>query len=244
MLVAACVQTADFGRAAPTAWNALVDRTGTISAFVRDEPLAPFAYTDDEGELRDRAWRFLMPGEARSAFDRLLANLARARVLPASWRPSDPANYFDALADGPARSPVSRFRRLSEDMVADGRLIPAFAALASRVVAADGLRLRSLPYVEGLEPDEVRQAAMRVAENRCLIAWVRHESGARARAYRHALQHLFVETPVAEAVAAERSLGFLDARRGALDGLLPPGVGARCGIAEPPVEPAILTVKD
>ena len=40
------------------------------------------------------------------------------------------------------------------------------------------------------DDDDVRHAAMRVAENRCLIAWVRLETGLRSRRYRYALEHL------------------------------------------------------
>lgn len=234
-LLAACAQTGDFGRPVPSTWNALVATTGSLAAAGREEPVSGFALTDDETELRDRAWRFLMPAHERASFAALVANMTRSRVLPASWHPSDPAIYVDALTDAPARSPASRYRRLSEDAVADARLLPPFAAVAARVAAADAVRLRSLPFVQSLDQAQVRDAAMRVAENRCLVAWVRHEAGARAAAYRFALERLVVETPQADAVGPERSLVYLDERRAALEGLLPPGAAALCGF---PVEPA------
>jgi hypothetical protein len=236
-LVAACAQTGDFGRPVPSTWNALVATTGSVAAVGREEPVSGFALTDDETELRDRAWRFLMPAHERASFAALVANMTRSRVLPASWHPSDPAIYFEALA--PARSPASRYRRLSEDVVADGRLLPPFALVAARVVAADGVRLRSLPFVQSLDQAQVRDAAMRVAENRCLVAWVRYEAGARAAAYRFALERLVVETPQADAVGPERSLVFLDERRGTLEGLLPPGAAALCGFPAEPLPGAL-----
>lgn len=231
--LAACAQEGDFGRPAPSAWNGLVESTGTLAARIREEPASAFALTDDERILRDRAWRFLMPAAGRDAFTDVLANLTRTRVLPPTWRLADEASYSDTLMSEAFRSPVSRYRRLSEDVVADGRLIPPFAAAAARVAEADALRLRSLPFVRTLEDDDVREAAMRVAENRCLIAWVRLETGARIGRYRFALEHLLIEVPTAEAVAAERSLGFLEARRALLDPLLPAGAEARCGLVEP-----------
>lgn len=230
----ACAQKGDFGRAAPGAWNDALGATGALARTVRDEPASGFAFTDDEREQRDRAWRFLMPAQERTFLDGLLANLTRTGILPASWRPADPAIYRDALTGTAFRSPASRYRRLSEDAVADARLIPAFAAVAARVAAADGVRLRGLAHVRTLEADEARQAALRVAENRCLVAWVRFEAGARATAYAYALEHLVIEAPQGEAIPAERALAGLAAQRGILDGLLPEGAAARCGFSDGP----------
>ncbi|MEH3144751.1 MAG: hypothetical protein PGN34_05260 [Methylobacterium frigidaeris] len=232
-LVAACAQMGDFGRPAPSAWNSLIDSAGEVAARERGEPASFFPYTDDERVLRDRAWRFLMPARERSLFEAALANLTRARVLPVDWRPSDPTSYYAAVMGEPFRSPVSRYRRLSDDIVADGRLIPAFAETAARVVRADAARLKSLPFIRTLDDADVRSAAMRVAENRCLIAWVRVETGARSESYRYALEHLMLAVPGDEAVGAERALAFLDARRRFLDPLVPPEAEIRCGLAPP-----------
>ena len=238
LVLCACVQQGDFGRPARSAWNGLVDTTGSLAARERDEPASWFPFTDDERTLRDRAWRFLMPAESRGLFDDALANLTRSRVLPANWRTPDPGAYHAGLLSEAFRSPVSRYRRLSEDTTADARLIPPFGSLAVRVVETDALRLRGLPFAKSLDDYEVRQAAMRVAENRCLIAWVCLEAARRAERYRYALEHLLAEVPGPEAVPAERALGFLDARRALLDTLLPPDAAERCGLTAP-VEAAL-----
>ena len=229
-LLAACAQQGDFGRPKAGAWNALIETTGTLAARERGEPASAFPLTDDEQTLRARAWRFLMPAAPQAAFIDVLANLTRARVLPPSWRPGDVAAYHDGLVAEPARSPVSRYRRLSEDAVADARLIPPFVAIAARVIDADALRLRSLPFAKALDDVDVRNAAMRVAENRCLIAWVRLETAERTARYRYALEHLVVAVPGPESVGAERSVAGLAARRTLLDPLLPPEAAFRCGL--------------
>ncbi|MGY2049985.1 hypothetical protein [Methylobacterium sp. JK268] len=236
-LVASCVQQGDLGRPAPTAWNSLVDAAGALAARGRDEPISPFPYTDDERSLRDRAWRYLMPARERADLDTLLANLARSRLVPPDGPSAEPAAYFEALAVGEARSPVSRYRRLSDDAVADGRLIPAFAEDAARVMRADLTRLRGLPFIRTLDDEDVRSAALRVAENRCLVAWVRREARLREAGYRFALEHLLLTVPGEEAVGAERSLAFLNARRRLLDPLLPVDAEARCGLAPAAGEP-------
>lgn len=246
-LLGACTQEGDFGRPRAGAWNSLVDTAGSFSTRERGSLILDAVLTDDEQALRDRAWRFLVPTGARAAFLDRLAQIAGAHAAPPDWRPDDRDGYYAALTDGPSRSPVSRYRTLGEDATADARLIPVFAALATRVNAADAARLRSLPFARTLDDDDVRQAALRVAENRCLIAWVRLASGLRLERYRFALEHLFAEAPGPDAVAAERVLAMLAARRKLLDPLLPSGAAARCGLEsgpEPVAAAGPLVVKD
>ncbi len=234
-LLVSCAQQGDFGRPKPGVWNSLIDTTGTVIAHERGEPASLLPLTDDEQDLRNRAWRFLMPADTREAFLDILANLTRARVLPPSWRPDDPARFYDALLAPDFRSPVSRYRKLTDEAVADARLIPPFAGLAARVGDADARRLRSLPFARTLDDADVRRAALRVAENRCLVAWVRLETGSRLAAYRYALEHLFADAPDPAAAEAERALAMLAGRRPILDPLLPPDAAAKCGlVGEPP----------
>ena len=243
LLLGACAQEGDFGRPAPSAWNRLIESTGTLAARERGAPASFFPLTDDEVALRDRAWRFLMPADNRAAFEDALANLTRARVLPQRWRHDDiPAYHADLISEA-FRSPVSRYRRLSDDAIADGRLIPPFVAVAGRVFEADAVRLRALPFSESLDGWDVRQAAMRVAENRCLVAWTRLEASLRIARYRYALEHFLVEMPAREAASAEQAVAFLEGRRPLLDPLLPPDAAARCGLVEPPVLAAPAVVK-
>jgi hypothetical protein len=193
-------------------------------------------YTDDEEELRARAWRFTMPAHERAFFARQLAEAVRTRVLPVVLNPNGRRRYFAAMMENGGRSPVSRYRRLSEDVVADGKLLEPFAAAAERVLAADAVRLRALAYVHDLSPSDVRDAVLRVAENRCLVAWVRFEIEARAIAYRYALEHLFIEAPEAEGVPTERALRWLEDQRAVLDALPGGPWSPSCGLPPPPVE--------
>lgn len=246
LLLAACAQEGDFGRPKAGAWNSLVATTGTLAARERGESAALLPLTDDERLLRDRAWRFLMPAAPEQAFRDVLGNLSRTRVLPPGLFVRDVAAYHDGLAAVPARSQVPLYRRLAEDAGADARLIPALAATASLVIAADGRRLAGLPFARTLDDWDVRQAAMRVAENRCLIAWVRLETGARVGRYRYALEHLFAALPAADGVQAERAIAMLVERRALLEPLLPPDAALRCGLApgEAVAAAPALVVKD
>ena len=214
--LAGCVQTGDFGRPRPGVAADGLAVTGSISASLRGEPVSPFPFTEDEQEMRQRAWRFLMPAHERSWFERALAELTRTRALPAAVHPADPAAYGRALAGEPARSPVSRYRRLSEDLQADHALVAPFIRTAARVSAADQVRLQSFPHVRSAADWDLAAAAARVAENRCLAAWVAAEWHRRALSYRFALERLLIETPQAQAVPTERALARFEADLAAL----------------------------
>jgi hypothetical protein len=214
MLVAGCIETGDLGRPkrSPLAETA-AGMTGSLAATLRGEQVSGFILTDDEQELRNRAWRFLMPGHERAWFERIVAELARTRVLPVYAHPTEARTYHRALMTEARRSPHSAYRRIAEDALADARLLQPFSATALRVLAADGVRLRSLSYVQRIGPGEVREAAARVAENVCMVAWVGAQAAARTRSYRYALERLLIEAPQGEAAAVERALAGLIAEQ-------------------------------
>jgi hypothetical protein len=236
--LAGCVETGDFGRPRPSLWNDIVlPATGSLAAQARREPVSHYAYTDDEDELRDRAWRFTMPAQERFWFESVIIELVRTRILPVTVAPHDKASYYRALMHETFRSPASRYHRIAEDVGADARLIGPFATVAKRVLAADRVRLRSLAFVQDLAEDDAYQAAARVAENRCVIAWVRRETAQRVESYRYALEHLLIEAPQNEAVTVERVLRKFTVHQHILDELVvPPLAGAACVGATPPID--------
>lgn len=241
-LLAGCVERGDFGRAKPSVWNEAVAATGAMSAAGRGEPVSLYPFTDDETEMRDRAWRFLVPARNRPWLDRLLAELVATRVLPADLAEPEPRAYSDGLRELAIRSPVALYRRLSEDVSADLRLVGPFAAVAARVLAADRRRLQALSALPDA-PAEAGDATARVAENRCLVAWVTSASAFRVESYAYALRHLFVAAPGPDALPTERIIGRLATERTRLDALgVQPLAAASCagetGVAIP-AEPAV-----
>ena len=230
LCLAGCAETGDFGRVKRNStWNDALEITGSVAATVRGEPVSPYGYTDAERELRDRAWRFLVPAHEYAWFERMLADLAAKRVLPPGARGGDLTIYHRALLSDGAVSPASRYRRLSEDAAADARLLPKLALVASRVFEADRVRLGTLARAGTVSPADIQNAEARVAENRCLVSWVAFGLETRAAEYRYALEHLVIATPQAHAIPAERSLAFLEAQRPALARFdIPPLGGALC----------------
>ncbi len=210
--LAACVERGDFGRPRPSVVNdTILPFVGSFVAASREEAVSSFILTDDERELRDRSWRFLMPAHERSFFELQVAELSRTRILPRTVRIGGISSYFSALRSSSQISPAPLFRRIGEDAAADRALVPPFLALAERVLDADDVRLKLLVHVADITDAQVADAAARVAENRCLIAWVRAEAQARAGRYRHALERLAVEAPQRQAAYAEREVLALEA---------------------------------
>lgn len=204
---------------------------------MREEPVSWAALTDDEDELRRRAWRFLMPAHERAWFERQIADLVRTRVLPPAWRQRDPGAYLAALEAAPIRSPVSRYRRLGEDVAADRALLAPLAGIAAQVIETDRARLAAIPFLDRPEPARVASAQARVAENRCLVALVRASLHDRIAGYAHALGHVFIETPDRAGIEPERALAELRATATLLDGLPVPDLPACAGGATEKITP-------
>lgn len=218
LAVSACTATdGDLGRPRPTVWTQLIaPESGFLSAAGRGEAASYFRLTDDEEQLRDRAWRFVMPGHERSVFQGEVSNLAHFRILPVSAQSTDVSDYFRGLTSMSFASQASRYNRLAEDANADRLLIGPFRANAGRVVNMDRVRMRTAEGSPDVPPGKQEPAAARVIENEGLVFWVCERLDFRIRSYRYALANLVVEMPSREAVKAERAIMALAAESGPL----------------------------
>ena len=200
-------QTGDFGRAKTDYLTALTWPLLSQAAIAyRGEPESWGATTDDERELRDRAWHFLMPQFSQNKFDDALAEMRVQRILP-SITGTAPDIYLNMLlSDVAFRSLASRYRRLSEDIEADRALIVQFHALYARVQDADRIRERSFNFVHDLTQGEIEDARSRVYENVMLDQWVKRDLCYRIEMYRYALERLVLMGPMREAIYAEQGL--------------------------------------
>ena len=210
--VSACTATTgDLGRPRPTIWSQLVaPEAGYWSATFRGEETSYFRLTDDEERMRDRAWRFVMPGHERSVFQGVVSNLAHQRILPVAAQSTDVTDYAGALTAGSFASQASRYNRLAEDANADRLLIGPFRADAARVVSMDRVRMRAAELSPDAPAGKRAPALARVVENEGLVFWVCERLDFRIRSYRYALANLVVEMPSREAVRAERAIMALE----------------------------------
>lgn len=217
-LLSACAQTGDFGRPQPTLYSeTLAPLGGKVAALARGEPASFSMLTDDEQELRGRAYRFLMPARPRADFDTQLANLTATRILPRDVIAFDETAYFQALWLRGDRSVRSRYQALREDMENDRLLLGPFVAAACRVKEADRIRLQAMDRLTEVVDLVRNQARNRVDENAELVRWVYESVDRRLGAYRFALQNMIVETPDKDGIKVERELTAFDSDRQGLE---------------------------
>jgi len=225
--LAGCITTTgDFGRPQKGFTDdVLLPFTGLASARMRGEPASTYALTEDEKELRSRAWNFLLPEKDaptgafqhdRMSFHKILPprepdlTLYHRTIMggpqygtwagdsPIARRVSNPGGSFVSL--------VSRYNRVRDSISADHQLVPYFKLIANQVVQADHARERSLGHVANLTEEQRSEALLRICENAMIIARVNWAFVDRAAQYRYSLEHLMVEGPEREAIPAERTL--------------------------------------
>jgi hypothetical protein len=219
LCVAACNRSemGDFGRRPDNAvTGSILPSAGVVSAWWRGDPVSLYPFTDDEIELRDRAWRFLMPSHDKANLQQAIAELAYTRILPPL--PHSGRNHYHLLlmADD-YRSVASRYAKLGQDVEADRLLMVPFSQAAAKVCAADRVRALALNDVKQLTNIQREQAVARIAENRMLVDWVRRDMREKAAAYRYALEHVAIEAPMREAIRAEQALVAMESAQQTLD---------------------------
>jgi hypothetical protein len=225
--LAGCLQTTgDFGRPQPGfTQDVLLPFTGTVSARMRGEFSSFYALTEDEKELRNRAWNFLMPEKDAPVGTWQQDHMAFHRILPR--RSPDITLYHRTIMGGPQfgslagdspilrrisnpggsfSSLVSRYNRVRDSITADHALVPYFKLVANQVEQADHIRARALGHVGNLTDEQSKEALERICENALIIARVNWAFYDRAAQYRYSLEHLLVEGPERESIPAERTL--------------------------------------
>lgn len=214
LLAAGCAAPmGDFNRPQTSLFHdEVLPAVGKFVAAGRGEPVSRAPLTDDERELRDRAYAILMPPLKRQEWERSFAEMRRTRIFANNFPRFDSIGYAETLLDTPRRSSTARYARLIEDIRADTSLAGSFFATARRVADMDAIRERSLARTMRLTADEREMAMARIAENNMLIGWVYRRFGERRVGYRLALERLLLATPAPAAVGAERALLSLDDR--------------------------------
>jgi hypothetical protein len=201
----------DFARPRP---NVIRDEAmpivGGAFAAVRGEPVSTFAMTDDERQLRERAYAFLAPPEGFKFLSLPVAELRASRTLPTDGplEPS-PGAYTNALVSYQYRSTTARWQRLIDDIRSDRDRLGPVMRVAEHVIEMDRVRRDSFKFVQSMTSPERDQAIARINENAKLIDDVRSALAQRIEIYRHAMEHLLIAQPAPVAIEAERALKSL-----------------------------------
>jgi len=202
----------DFGRAAPDpVHDTVMPALGSTRAYLSKQPVSAFNLTDEEREMRNRIWRYLVAPNAFDWFQANLAELQRTGIMPISDKALLPVDrYYGWLHGQSYASSHTRFARVGDDVRVDIEMMPGAFASICAVLEVDrerGVAANGVPHLE--EPMKV-DAAKRQAENRTQIGWFVKAVRNRYDSYDYALNHLLVETPHEDAIAVNGKLSELD----------------------------------
>lgn len=209
-LSAGCVETGDFGRLRPelTAEN-MHDWIGSDAAKRVGGPPSEFRTTDQERELRDRAFGLIDPPDHRNRWDFGWGEPKRERAAKPAF---DRASYLAKLHKVDRRSEVSAYAQLVTDAHNDVERLPAFFDVAARVTDMDRRRAQSLEHVSKVKPREGANLVARTKENAAIVTWVCQALKERIESYRFALERMVIAVPNASAAEADRAVELLKAR--------------------------------
>lgn len=220
--LAGCLSdTGDFGRPKSNSLsNLFATQPAGPGAFVSGAQPSHFPLTEDEKELRARAWNFFAQKFEASAFEQRFGQLHFVAGLPSIEMSA--SAYHDRLMRPGFTSLVSRYQRLRHSIENDHALIAPFRLTAVHVRQADSIRERALETLSNVTAAETSGALARICENAAIIAHVHRGLFERSAQYRYALERLVIEGPEREAIGVERSLVALDADLAAMHRLTIP----------------------
>jgi hypothetical protein len=213
-LSSGCVLNGDFDRIRPElVGDNMHDWVGRDAARGIGGPVSEFRTTDQERELRDRAYALIEPPYNRGRWDSVLREYGFMHD-PDDPRPFDKMEYLSKLHKVYRRSEASAYAQIVTDARNDVERLQPFFAAAYRVTDMDRRRKEALAHVSNVKPREGANAVARVKENAAIIAWVCVALKERVVSYRFALERLVIAVPSADAAEADRIVGHLATQLG------------------------------
>ena len=203
---AACAQRplGDFGRAEPgVIHDEIMPAIGNTRAQLFGEPVSQFNLSDQEREMHDRVWRFLVSAHAQDWFFDVAVELQRTRLSGATHHHFKPDRYYRWLRQTDFASSRVRYNAVSDDVRLDLGTLPATFRSICAVVEIDRQRGVAAREIAGIGEGTRQNALARKAENDMFIDWFVRAVTYRYESYSYALDHLLVETPHEEAVEVD-----------------------------------------
>jgi hypothetical protein len=207
-----CVTNSDFGRVRPELTSdTMHDWVGRDAISGIGGPPSEFRLTDDELQLRDRAFALIEPPYNRQRFDSVWREYGFGRDRRDELH-FDRTGYLRKLHETYRRSEASAYAQIVTDARNDVEQMGPFFLHAARVIDIDKRRAISLTHVSAPTDRERRNAIVRIKENRAIVVWVCSALKDRVAAYRFALERLVIAVPSPGAAEADRAVGMLKMR--------------------------------
>lgn len=212
LLSAACSTTrpvGDFGRAEESVLHDEV--MPAIGAFktehIDKQPVSTFNQTDQEREMHDRVWRYLIAAHAKDwSFDTSV-EFQRTRIGRTDHK-FKIDRYYKLISSEKYASSRVRYATMADHIKLDIELVPSTFESICAVIEVDRQRAVAAGDLV-LEARMVQEQRDRRAENDEKIAWFVRAIRFRYENFNYALEHLLVETPHEEAVEVDGLLSDL-----------------------------------
>ncbi|WEK02810.1 MAG: hypothetical protein P0Y65_11375 [Candidatus Devosia phytovorans] len=211
-MIAACSVSrpvGDFGRAAPS-WThdtAMPAAGDLVAEYGRQEPVSKFNKTDQENEMHDRVWRFLVAAHAKDWLFDTHVELQRTRITPPRDETFTVERYYLWLKGESYNSSRTRYATVGRHVTADIDTLPTTFAAICAVVEID--RQRAVAYAglnRQIGPNVGENMRARKYENDAFIDWFVRALNYRFSSYDYALDMLLVETPHEQSIAVDDAL--------------------------------------
>jgi hypothetical protein len=205
---AAAQQLGDFGRLEHGFVNdellPLVDRN---RRGMNGRPLGGFNLTDEETEMRDRVWRFLVTPHAKDWAWPYGAEIRSARAGTLTGQ--QVSKYYRWLTSQRYASSRVRYNTIADHVQADIGTLPETFRSVCAVLEVDRQRAVAVDEIDYLEPEMLARQQQRARENRAFIERFVLALSFRYDSYQYALDHFLLETPHREAVQVDAALTAL-----------------------------------
>ncbi|MEP7240806.1 MAG: hypothetical protein ABI697_07980 [Devosia sp.] len=178
---------------------------GKERAKAAKEPISDFQLADEEQEMRDRVWRFLVAPHSYDWFGDTAAELARTHIVP-DRRTLRRDGYYLWLHGETFASSRTRYSQLADDVGADIDTLPTTFAAICAVQNIDHQRAVAARNIDTLEAAARQSLRARRVENDTVVASFVAGLSNRYDSYGYALDHLLVETPHREALSVDAVL--------------------------------------
>src|SRR5690606_5516052 len=121
----------DFGRAQPSVLHdTVMPYAGKLIATNRKEPVSNLNQTDQEREMHDRTWRFLIAAHSRDWLFDSSVELQRTRIGPARDFRYTTERYYSWLRNSQYQSSTTRYATVGRHILADLDTVPGtFASI-------------------------------------------------------------------------------------------------------------------
>jgi hypothetical protein len=179
-----------------------------IGPYASTGSISKFDLTDDERQMRDLAYPLVEPPYNRQQWYSIAGEYGVVRPDRATF---DHSTYATRLLASRSHSSAARYAQLSDDIHNDMTCMPQFFETAGRVLDMDAKRQKSLAYVSGLSPTELKNTQARISQNDSIVALVRAKLMQRSASYRFALERLVIQSPSPMAVDIERAITAMNA---------------------------------